>query len=1063
MASNKYLIEDRSILLQKKLESLSEKLQGAFNAGQFETQEEYIFEAVKIVSSFYQSLLEPQLQIDPLHVDNLPDSEVYNKLWQQLLSDLTIIFQELENAEDMTLANFNYMVTESNRLTSRLKSVFSKLGDYILYSSNSLKDAIYFKDSFNDLSKVVVKSILLNAEECEVDQTQGIVTLPIDREQDSGVLVTGGIVFNSNSNGTAGNNQQLNAPWNGNTNTLLDNNADTWFEYEKVVTSVTNNKEALVLDITLNLGEPRIINYIRINPNNFGTKTVIQIDAIDTSTDGQVYTSIKDDIPIAGFTTEDEANIFNLAPSTSKYAGQGIYTFTPRKVKYIHFIFKQSEPYIIDTPSGQKLRYAIGIRDIDIRAYKFKNKGELVSKSFESQDEIRKVLLQTNQNPSAESELAIIEYFLSPDDGSTWSQIQPKDFTGLSRTVSVPEILEYNGASVNTITTPVPVNKLQMKCVLKRIDENFVEGSSSFNKVKIVKSELQTVPSTSPYTITLEEAPVDGSVQVIDPMFGSRGDPKSPYIIGHYSLNRDQSKYRLPFERFPRPIEKIETTENKYHIAEKAAGSFMHVEVGGKEWSHATSPISEETADWTGGDVKYVYTFNVNTGELEFGNNTNTAAPPSDAPITLYFDEERIYPSSISDDHLAKLDFFTSTSKSDLTVKRYDEILSATEILSRNATVIRLSHKYLTEISGIEAKLGVGNKRTFINGRDELLSIDDWSIDEDEGIIYKYTPTSDTSDVTVNYRYQPIVELSENDWEWGTSNKLRDSISIKESEWKTITVSDLPIYVEPGSKIIDLAHLSILKGSLKFSLAGTDANDSNYNPFMKEVDFIDGRTEFSKNTIKTVEKVPSLNAGLNTIYFTENIAESTDLETLFSDSTLFITEVFSEIAVTENGKYYIDRENDYYQVWLDSPATSTGTVTYYYPNPNIIDNGLFSVNYKRGTVHTQRAIDPDLVGDWELTVDYDYSDFRVIYRIARLLDPKTYSVDITNRTITFKDSEILRRSLLPKEIADGKDPEYLVNYEYVGETRENVQELKDFFSPVIKDYALKVITKNRIL
>ena len=268
MSGNRYLLADKSKLLKKKLEKLTAKLSGSLGNESMQTQEEYIFETIRALDLFYRSLQEPQLDeelIETVRTDDLPDAERYNEIWQQVIDDLITLFTELENVENLTVANFNFITTESNRLTTRLKSVDSKLGDYILFSLSPSKDAFFFKDSFNDLSKVDVNSGLLNATECDVNQTEGIVTLPADKGQDSLIIVEQLPIINPNSTGVAGNNQELNAAHNGNMAVLLDNNPDTWFEYERVVQASLDDREALILDITMNLGDEKVINHIRVS------------------------------------------------------------------------------------------------------------------------------------------------------------------------------------------------------------------------------------------------------------------------------------------------------------------------------------------------------------------------------------------------------------------------------------------------------------------------------------------------------------------------------------------------------------------------------------------------------------------------------------------------------------------------------------------------------------------------------------------------------------------------------------------------------------------------------
>lgn len=1054
MPSNKHLVKDESTLLKDKLQKLSAKLQGSLESSELQTQEAYLFEAIKLLRNFYSTLNDPQLKLPDVRANDIPDIELYQEMWDFLLDDLVIIFSEIENIESLAVSNFNFATTESNRLISRLKSVSSKLGDYILHSLTPTKDTFFFKDSFNDLSKIDSNSALLNFTECEINQDEGVVTLPISRNELSLIVVSEDPIVNPSSNGVVGNNQELDAQHNGNIKLILDNNADTWFEYERVTTGATDTKEPLILGITVNIGFLGIINHIRINPNNFGTKTTIEVDSIDTSIDGQEYTSIKDDIPISGFITEDEENIFSLAPSTSKFAGQGIYTFTPRKVKYIRFLFRQTEPYIIDTPNGERLRYAIGIRDIDIRTFTYANKGEFISKLYESADEIRKVSIMSNQNPSELSELTTIEYFVSPDDGGTWHAIQPQEITGTTGVVSIPEVVEFNGVGPDTIVTSRPVVSLRVKVVMSRIDLNFSEGSSTLKKRVELRTESHAVPISAPFELTLERPPVDGSVRVVDPLYGSRGLPQFPYYLGHTSDRLDLRTYRLPFKNLPRPIKKV-LIGGKYRIEPVPSSEWMHIEIGGKEWTHATAPLA------SAGATDEVFTFDPNAGVLRFGDNTNGKAPAENEPIGIYFDSERIYPSETENVHAAKLEFFTSGSKTDLTIKRYDKIREVTDVLPRKATVINLDHSDICDTSGITSVSGVNLlvQKDFLNGRDELLIDGDYSIDTTEGILYTLDPTPDNLDVSISYKYQPIATIPQSQWDWVDTSVLRDGVSIKEDAWQTLSIQDEDILMEDDVTVIDASQTSLVKGSVTFNLtSGTSSVSQSNDPFVKEVLFEDGITELSLNALRTSEQIPALaSTGLQPFTFTEKIDTDTDLNVTFSNSVTFSTNV-SPSTPTANGQYSVTRSSGTFSVFSNITIADPGTVTYFYNNPAIVDNGLYSINYRNGRVYTQRSMDQT----WTLKITYEYTDYRAEYRIARLLEREHYQIDITNRIVTINDGEIITRFLTPKTGINFITPFYLVSYEHVSETREDIGALKDFFSPVIKDYALKILNKGKI-
>lgn len=969
MAGNKYLQADRSVLLKTKLNNLSRQLQTSLKSGNFATREQFLFESIKMVERFYRDMTEPLLQDIQIYADSSPDPKIWNDLWQTLIDDLTIVFSELENIETLTISNFNFIITETNRITSRLKAVSSKLGDYILYSNNPNKDALFSKDSFNDLSKIDINSAFLNTDQCNIDQAQGIISLPIDTSADSSIAIRRVPTINPKSNGNSGNNFEVNKAHNGELSVLLDNNPDTWFEYERVTTTVSDSKDSLILDLVVNLDQAEIINFIRINPNNFGTKTVVKIKTIETSLDGQVYTSIVDDIPTGSLLTEDQENPFVLAPSTSKFAGQGLYTFTPRRTKYVHIVFEQDEPYIISTNIGDRLRYAIGIRDIDIRAVSYLSMGELVSKPFEFTDEVRKVLLNVNQIPLQNFELGKITYLVSPDDGATWHQLRPQEVTAATGITTIPNILEFNGGGVNSITTAVPVQSIRLKTVLERLDNNFIDGNSSFNKTVVTKAETHQIPENSPFTIDLEKAPVNGTVVLVDPLYGSRGMADYPYFIGFTGETVRNQTYHLPFKTFPRPLKK-DSSGGVYFTTEPAASEWIHVSIGGEEWNH----IDDDT--YTSGKI---YQLDVNTGILQFGNPIGGDIPSSDMPIAMWMEPERLYPGITENNHIAALDFTASSNKLNMTIQRYDPITAIIdEVLPKRASVIKLKNTNVVSYTDIASKLntaGFTTERTYRNGRDELVSDEHWSIDTEHGIIYLATPTNSVTPLTVDYTYQPIVTLDAEDWGWETTSLLRDSVAIKESKWKTnlVEAESLASAISANVSTIDLPHLAVVENSLSFvvsNVSGVIDADSDVHPLLKEVAYLDGTTEFNQE-----------------------------------------------------------------------------------------DAGLYSINYQKGQIFFQRALDASIT---DIEVNYEYTDYRAKYHIARILDPRSYEVDITNHTVTINDNEIMRRALMPHKRLDERAPYYLVNYDYVSESREDIESLQPYYSPIVQDYALKILTKGRI-
>jgi len=96
-----------------------------------------------------------------------------------------------------------------------------------------------------------------------------------------------------------------------------------------------------------------------------------------------------------------------------------------------------------------RIRWAIGIREIGIYHYRYAQSSELVSVPFTSPLPIEKVTLRVNENipPSYSAEQRWIQYYISVDNGGTWLRINPLDhpslFTeGFGR--PTPRIINFN-------------------------------------------------------------------------------------------------------------------------------------------------------------------------------------------------------------------------------------------------------------------------------------------------------------------------------------------------------------------------------------------------------------------------------------------------------------------------------------------------------------------------------------------------------------------------------------------------------------------------------------------
>lgn len=1100
--SNKYLLSDKSKLLHNRLEKLSNRLIDARNLDDMATNEQIISESIRALNSLYKDLTAPTFNPQEIIVADLPDPNLYNHFFQLILDDLSIIFSELENIETLSVSNFNFASVEANKLYSRLQTVSSKLGDYILYSEDTSQSGLYFTDSFNNTSRIDTDSALLNDLECNINPEEGIITLPINKDKTILINITQTpIIDEENSNGEVGNNQQIDSSGSpgqkhNNINVILDNNPDTWFEYERVDTIDTG--ESLRLDLTINLGEPQIINHIEISPNNFGTRTAVKVLDITTSLDGlQVSeTSIKDDIPVVGFSTEDEENIFNLAPSTSKYAGKGIYTFTPRKVKYVRVILEQTEPYTIDTTNGIRYRYAIGLRDINIYSLVFEPKGELISSVFQSINEVKKVILDTSQNPSAYSELASIQYYISPDNGQSWNEIQPKDFLGRSGVVSdIPEILNLNTVDSGSVSTTSPAKTLRLKSVLNRNDENFTEErAASLQQTTDFASELHSIPTEPPFSFDIEKTPLEGSLAISQPFAGSRGKNATDFDFRGFEL-KDSGAGSQSYSIFGklaespailRPYKKVgdNSSPTEYNTVLSNISDFIKVYVAGEEWSQATQPLASYNDQYGSNNTSKVFNLDLDTATISFGNGQNSLSVPEGAYIGIYFDAEKLFFEKVGDDYFAKLNFRTGLQKDDLVLQRYSPVKTNVEVLKKDLREIHLEYKNILDTSDIESSFS-GTKKTFLNGNEELSSDGDYSIDIDNGIIYLYTSLS--SDTSIEYTYQLIEKLSDTDWYWSDDFS---GIFIRARAFEIFTESNLILPSNDNSYIFHLAHLNVIEKSPRFVVVDKETLepiDSSLNPFEKEVDFIDGEQELYvegkyPEKIEAILNITSIeptgrsqdNFSISICAMEFDIPITNDTSYPFSFDNNLGVDTLTEKDTYEDlydiGDYYLDRENNvlyfvflnsfrvkrtgYYAaaVYLANVGNAFGSIIYYKKAESGVESdGLYSIDYKNGIVYTDKSSN----SDWSIKVGYDYCDYRAYYNIAKEVPSTSYFLE--GKTITINPDEILGKYAQPSQRANLY---YQVNYKYPKSSRTDIPELKDYFTPVLKSYSLRMITEK---
>ena len=278
---------------------------------------------------------------------------------------------------------------------------------------------------------------------------------------------------------------------------------------------VKGNKEGelLRLRVVIELNEESDVNWINVNPyypvNSTGR---VRVYSIKTSSDGFDYRGLYDDEGFILNTSLNETpqtyrvdDLFDGSNNyeKAKFTGQGVWSFPTRKAKYIEIVFDQEDSYeeligqavyykrskdasgtevrtqipepmeLRDRPAAENYslsgyrdakidkvieattgwRYVIGLRDINVMSYRFAEKSMYVSRRFEIDGEISKVMLYANEKipqsflEKIETSNEWIKYEVSFDDVN-WYRISPMHHEPVNDQFP-PKIIEVNGNEVD--------------------------------------------------------------------------------------------------------------------------------------------------------------------------------------------------------------------------------------------------------------------------------------------------------------------------------------------------------------------------------------------------------------------------------------------------------------------------------------------------------------------------------------------------------------------------------------------------------------------------------------
>lgn len=885
--SNKLQTIGASKLLENKAKILLRELNQNLSDLRLQEKEEILMKYNNVIKRLYSTLATPLLSVPGFSEGKPLKVEEINSILKSTDQDLKIVYEEFANLRTSMAENFNSLSIQAQRVRTAIAKVVSDLIDYRAQNYNN--GFFTYSDSFNNMEKVESDPSKYKDSKAYIDNEWGKVCLPLV-ESDPQPIGIKSLSINANSNGQPGNNQEIGALKRDNPAFMNDKNLDTWYEYERVSRSPFN--EPLIFEYQIELKQEQIINLLELSLVGFPNGSAPAITEIETSNDGVLYVDFFKNY--IGSTEIDSRGdeVIPLGSASLNPLEKNKLLFFPKKAKFIRIRMIQDSSFLIRTPSGIKNRLAIGVKEIAIKAMKFRNKGQFISTSFAPSREIGKVYLKVDDY-LPEGFPVTNKYSISTDDGQKWHPINPVKKVNLE----VPEVLNFNLDFIpDSIKTETPVTSLKLKADLE-IEEPKGDAVSNSIKTEVPISQFTSMGKGTK-RISLEQVPL-GGVEVYNVGFGSVGRGSFYRIPETYIRDRDNEYVAyLPLEVFSaNSIEK--DTEVVY--CEDAL------------WKRVED-LTQHGAD------ERVYEFDYINNAIRFAYSDGTnqyGKKPSERLLFKLKREAAVLENS--GDIKVKTRFLHDGVKESISVYQVrEENKVEVKRLKPRSQVHSLGIDEIESIAVLSDDANyLAREVEYVNGYSELYDAGDYSINYQSGTIYTFDLIGDTDiveiEVTHKVREPKRFEIIDGDI---VLNKEDYSINKKD---KVISVST-PTFV------VDLGEKNIEKGSVVFNIFRDELST--------ELAFSGDGREF--DDIDDIEGPYSIDYRNGLLYVPEKISGEISLR--FNTTSFFVEyNIASKIPQTEitvkKEEKYLELSDSYViKFFADSNLSST--------------DGLFKLEYK---------------------------------------------------------------------------------------------------------------------
>lgn len=758
----------------------------------------------------------------------------------------------------------------------------------------------------------------------------------------------------------------------------------------------------LSVSINIDLGQSLPLNTVGFTLTNFGVR-LPSIESIQTSEDGSAFTTRH---IVASNSTSIDLEDFSFPQ------GRVLLEMEEFSARYIRIAMTQRFSYLLE--DGSASRYAIGISELHTAFGSAVDTGSLIIGPLKSESEILKVAISADsQRESVDGKN--ITFYLS-NDLDNWYEITNSRV--FSAGAAAPKVINFNNIDESSIETADPVKRLYLKVSMNSIDASYLR------KASLVARRSRATLGRSNKRIPISD-PTD-SIHVYESnlfRYGSSASyPGGSSVRGglhvsglrtnglsrHLSVTPSDTGVYLLGGQMTAPGNAplaVQSKMDKCHVVEEES---IVCELTDDFDPHAAIIHSVSKPIMNGMNI-----------ETSRGNSFSV---PGGMPVLPFSAEAGVY--------------FLATEEG-----RIEIDLSEGFAYSNSQLVI--------EVPEGSDSINLYNEIGRLVSTLTPIRLDDVtyvSIADAIGVTY---PAIGNLTYSTSY---PIRRLAENEVsvEYGNiafggyfkgAAELVPRIMLKRINSRPVYgINTTRLLLESSKKIrasyqllgydlertVKLKHTNIMGGTVRF-----DISQASVNAFMKEVPFEDGQSEFVLSSSVT-GIVPK---GVSSFQLRSDYVDSEDV--VFAGSThQFSNRVYSEEELSEEGDWMLETVDHVTSVRLPSDIRTDEVVdaeiTYRVRPGRASSSGLYSIDYRRGIIHTSAKV------DHRTTVSYSYSHIFAEYESLKELNSEDFSVSPSSVDVL---------------IETGDESEYLAVI-----IDKNTGELNYSATPVISDLRINIIT-----